>query len=102
MKILTLWPPMVPSYFNAGHRLTIFSVAEYLRRDPTNEVCALDLAALNATWKSLGDVLVNGDFDLALIANDFDAVDTFSRAVRYIRALSPHSKIATFGRLSAV
>ncbi len=103
MKILTMWPPQVPSYFNAGHRLSVFSVAEYLRdAGAGHEVTALDLAALNATWKSMGDVLVSGEYDLVLIANDFDAVDTFSRTVHYIRTLSPRSRIGTFGRLSAV
>jgi anaerobic magnesium-protoporphyrin IX monomethyl ester cyclase len=100
MKILTMWPPTIPSYFNAGHRLTIFSVAEHLRQDSTDDVTALDLAALNATWKTVGDVLVNGDFDVVFIANDFDAVDTFARTVRYIRTLSPRTRIGTFGRLS--
>ncbi|WP_043734352.1 B12-binding domain-containing radical SAM protein [Nocardia asiatica] len=102
MKILVLWPPQVPSYFNAGHHLTVFNVANHLRDTfPDATVRAVDAGALNVTWKELGDLLVERP-DLVAIANDFDAVDALKRTIHYARELAPEAKIVTFGRLAAV
>ena len=47
MKILTIIPPHIPSYFNAGHHLPVFQVATYLRRNmPSDNVQALDCGLL--------------------------------------------------------
>jgi anaerobic magnesium-protoporphyrin IX monomethyl ester cyclase len=100
LRVLLAWPPFVPSYFNAGHRLSVFTTAAYLRRaDPGLVVRAVDAAALNYTWKHFGDILFEG-WDAIGLANDFDAVDNFSRAIMYARELSPQATIVTFGRLS--
>jgi anaerobic magnesium-protoporphyrin IX monomethyl ester cyclase len=101
MRILVIWPPQVPSYFNAGHHLTIFNVASHLRATfPSVRVQAIDAAALNITWKSLGDLLVDQP-DIVMIANDFDSTSSFQRSIFYARTLAKDVQIVTFGRLSA-
>lgn len=98
MRVLCIIPPYVPSYFNAGHHLGIFSVAAYLRRSrPDAVVEALDAAALNMTWRDICRVLVKG-YDLVVMWNDFDGIDTFGRFIRYVRELSPQSRLMTCGR----
>lgn len=99
MKVLVIHPPQVPSYFNAGHHLPIFQVAAYLRARGVGEVKVVDAAALNASWRDVCDLLVQG-FDAIAIFNDFDAVDTFARLVYYARRLGPKARLITFGRLS--
>ena len=70
MRTLVLWPPHVPSYFNAGHHLCVFTVAAHLRSlNPGSGVDALDAGALNITWKELGDRLYQGGYDLVAVAN---------------------------------
>ncbi len=99
-KILTLWPPQVPSYFNAGHHIGVFLNAAYLRAQG-HEVTALDAGALNYDWKRFGDLVRQQRFDVIAITNDFDNVDDFDRTLRYIRTLSSHTKVVTAGRLSS-
>ncbi len=99
MKILTCWPPHVPSYFNAGHHLPIFSIAAYLRR-AGHSVDALDAGALNCTWKEFGSQVYQGGYELVILVNDFDVVEGIRRAADYIRGLSPKVTIMTVGRLS--
>ncbi|MDZ4481525.1 B12-binding domain-containing radical SAM protein [Bacillus cereus] len=101
MNILIIWPPHVPSYFNAGHHLPVFQVGAYLRKlEKIKSVTCIDAGSLNYTWKDIGDLLVQNDFDLIAVMNDFDAIDEFKRFTKYIRTLTPKSKIMTFGRLS--
>lgn len=101
MRILIAWPPTLPSYFNAGHRMAMFQIAEFLRRRiPEAEVVVRDFGALNCTWKEVADTLATS-FDAVIIQNDFDAATGFARFIRYCRALSPQSLLLTFGRLSA-
>lgn len=99
MKVLVAWPPHVPSYFNAGHHLPVFSVAAYLRAQG-HDVTALDAGALNSTWKDFGQCLVDHRFDAVVLVNDFDVVEGVRRAADYVRALSPSSLLMTVGRLS--
>lgn len=100
MKILCLIPPYIPSYFNAGHHLPLFQVASYLQcHRPQYEIKSHDCAALNTTWKEICDMLCQS-YDLIVLMNDFDGVDTFERFVHYRNQLAPHSQILTFGRLS--
>jgi anaerobic magnesium-protoporphyrin IX monomethyl ester cyclase len=99
MQILSLWPPQVPSYFNAGHHLPVFLNAAYLRGQG-HDVTALDAGALNTDWKRFADMVYQGRFDLVAIVNDFDNTDDFERTVRYIRRLSPSTSVVTAGRLS--
>lgn len=99
--ILVIWPPHVPSYFNAGHHLPLFLVSGYLRAHrPDRPVRAIDAGALNLTWKELGDTLFQTQFGVVAIMNEFDALEGFGRLVTYVRALVPDAKIVTFGRLS--
>lgn len=99
LRILCILPPQVPSYFNAGHHLPVFQVASHLRSQfPQAHVIGVDAAALNWTWKSVGDCLAQG-WDIVAILNDFDSVDLFGRFVSYVRELSA-ARIITFGRLS--
>src|SRR3984957_10027875 len=99
MRILVVWPPQVPSYFNAGHHLPVFSVAAYLR-DQGHETVAVDAGALNFTWKDFADLLWQGDFQLIFLVNEFDVVEGVRRAADYCRAIAPTAKLCTFGRLS--
>ncbi|MEU6373187.1 B12-binding domain-containing radical SAM protein [Streptomyces sp. NPDC046909] len=99
MKVLVAWPPHVPSYFNAGHHLPVFSVAAYLRAQG-HDVQALDAGALNSTWKDFGQRLVDHRFDAVVLVNDFDVVEGVRRAADYVRALSPSTLLMTVGRLS--
>lgn len=101
MRILCLIPPRVLSYFNAGHHLLVFVTGAYLRERVAGvEVTCLDAAALNMTWRGLGEVLISG-FDVVVLVNDFDGIDTFERTISYVRALSPQARVITVGRLSA-
>lgn len=101
MNILSIWPPHIPSYFNAGHHLPVFQVGSYLRKqEEINNVMCVDAGALNYTWKDIGDILIQNDFDIIAIANDFDAIDDFGRFVKYCKKLTPNSKLITYGRLS--
>ncbi|WP_437620390.1 B12-binding domain-containing radical SAM protein [Sorangium sp. So ce1151] len=101
LRVLVIWPPHVPSYFNAGHHLGLFEVGAYLRQmREVAEVKCVDAGALNLTWKHVGDLLFE-QFDVIAIMNEFDALEGFGRIVRYARALSPGTRIVTFGRLSS-
>jgi anaerobic magnesium-protoporphyrin IX monomethyl ester cyclase len=101
MDVLVMWPPHIPSYFNAGHHLGVFLTASYLRGQPgITSVDPVDAGALNYTWKELGELFYQHRYDLVAIVNDFDNVDDLPRLLRYIRALSPGSQVITGGRLS--
>ncbi|MFX0203069.1 MAG: B12-binding domain-containing radical SAM protein [Candidatus Hodarchaeota archaeon] len=100
-NVLVTTPLCVPSYFNAGHRLPIFVVAAYLRKQG-HSVVAVDMASLSTTWKDLADLLVQNSFDIVAVLNDFDLIEGFKRFVQYVREFSPQAKIITFGRLSSV
>jgi anaerobic magnesium-protoporphyrin IX monomethyl ester cyclase len=99
MKILVCWPPHVPSYFNAGHHLPVFSIATYLRARG-HEVDALDAGALNFSWKEFGDRLFRGEYELVVLVNDFDTAEGIRRAADYAKALLPAVTVLTVGRLS--
>jgi anaerobic magnesium-protoporphyrin IX monomethyl ester cyclase len=100
MKILCIIPPYLPSYFNAGHHLPIFLVGAYLRKHLLqDEVICMDCAALNITWKEVCDILIR-NFDIIVLLNDFDAIDTFERFQYYKSVLASKAKVITFGRLS--
>ncbi|WP_329576565.1 radical SAM protein [Kitasatospora sp. NBC_01250] len=99
MRVLVLWPPHVPSYFNAGHHLPVFSVAAYLRTEG-HQVDALDAGALNQTWKELADRLHQGRYQAVVIVNEYDVVEGVRRAADYARALLPDALLVTVGRLS--
>ncbi|MFE4924871.1 B12-binding domain-containing radical SAM protein [Streptomyces sp. NPDC056661] len=99
MKILVCWPPHVPSYFNAGHHLPVFSIAAYLRAQG-HDVDALDAGALNVSWKEFGDQLYRGQYELVVLVNDFDTVEGIRRGADYAKSLLPEVTVLTVGRLS--
>ncbi|MEU6073978.1 radical SAM protein [Micromonospora sp. NPDC047074] len=99
MKILVCWPPHVPSYFNAGHHLPVFSITAFMRAQG-HTVDALDAGALNYSWKEFGDLVFQGRYDVIALVNDFDVVEGVRRAADYVRALAPESTVLTVGRLS--
>ncbi len=102
MRVLFVWPPSVPTYFNAGHRLPLWEVAEYIRRElPDAAVDIVDAGALNYTWKEMADTII-ARYDAIAIVNEYDNVDGVRRLVDYARALSPTSRLLTFGRVSSV
>ena len=102
MHVLVIWPPHVPSYFNAGHHSPLYMAAGYLRTIPgVSKVDAVEAGLLNMNWKAVGDLLFQSDYDVIAVMNDFDAVDGLERFVHYARQLSPNSRLVTFGRLSS-
>jgi anaerobic magnesium-protoporphyrin IX monomethyl ester cyclase len=103
LHVLVIWPPHVPSYFNAGHHTSAYMTAGFLRQQPqVDEVTVIEAGLLNMNWKAVGDLLYQGDFDVIAVMNDIDAVDGLERFIRYARALTPRSRIVTFGRLSSM
>lgn len=103
MRILVIWPPHVPSYFNAGHHTPLYMTAGHLRRLPSvDRVDVKDAGVFNTHWKAIGDLLHQGRYDVIAMMNDFDAVDGFERFTAYARELSPDSRLLTFGRLSSM
>jgi anaerobic magnesium-protoporphyrin IX monomethyl ester cyclase len=102
MKTLVLWPPHVPTYFNAGHRLPVFMVAQHLRHvSGIGRVTALDAGALNWTWKDLANRVATEQFDLIAVMNEYGVAAPIGQLSKYVRALSPRARIITFGRLSS-
>lgn len=100
-NILVASQPCVLGYFNAGHHISLYETSAYLRKKG-NTVIATDASAtLNFTWKDVPLILRKNRFDVIVLLNDFDIVEGFGRMVEYVREFSPHSKIVTFGRLSA-
>lgn len=99
MRLLVIFPPHVPSYFNAGHHLPTFSVAAYLRV-AGHDVDAVDAGALNYTWKDFGDLVFRGGYQAVVIINEYDVVEGVRRAADYCRALAPEALLVTVGRLS--
>lgn len=100
MKILCIIPPYLPSYFNAGHHLPVFLVAAYLKKHLLNDqIDVHDCAALNTTWKEICDLMTK-NYNVILMLNDFDAIDTFERFIYYKNMISPNTRTFTFGRLS--
>lgn len=103
MKVLVIWPPHVPSYFNAGHHTPLFMTAGHLRTlEGVEQVDVWDTGVVATNWKEVGDRLFQGRYDVIAMMNDFDAVDGFERFVTYARELSPDSRLVTFGRLSSM
>jgi radical SAM superfamily enzyme YgiQ (UPF0313 family) len=101
-RVLVVRPPEVPTYFNAGHHLPVFTASAYLRRCPgVASVDALDAGVLNVTWKELGDRLWAGDYDVIACMNDLGEVSGLGELVARARALTPRARLITFGRLSA-
>lgn len=101
-KILCIWPPTVPTYFNAGHHLPLWEVGNFLRAEVEYaRVDIVDAGVLNYTWKETADLLLQ-DYNLICIVNEYDNVEGVRRLVEYTRAISPNSKIITFGRVSGV
>ncbi|WP_429349634.1 B12-binding domain-containing radical SAM protein [Paraburkholderia sp. Clong3] len=79
----------------------MFMTGAFLReRVKGASITCFDGAALNCTWRALGEVLI-ARYDLVVLMNDFDGIDSFERTIAYIRALSPPARILTVGRLSA-
>ena len=100
MRVLAIIPPMVPSYFNAGHHLPVFQVGQYLREKiPGAEVTCVDAAALNYTWRDVCHLLADAP-DVVCVMNDLDGIDGFPRFMRYVREFAPRARTVTFGRLS--
>ncbi len=99
MRTLVIWPPHVPSYFNAGHHLPTFTIAAYLR-SRGHDVTAIDAGALNCTWKEFGDEVFRGGYEAIVLVNEYDVVEGVRRAAEYSRQLAPGALIVTVGRLS--
>lgn len=101
-RVLFVWPPSVPTYFNAGHRLPLWEVAAYMRRElPDLVVDAVDAGVLNYNWKEMADVLA-AQYDVVAVVNEYDNGDGVRRLLAYIQAISPRTKVVTYGRVSGV
>lgn len=101
MNILMITVPVVPEYFNAGHRISMYLSAGFLREQGYS-VYVQDVSALNATWRDIASLFQASQPDVICILNDFNLLDGFARLVDYARELTPHSKIITYGRLSSL
>src|SRR2546429_2264551 len=89
-RVLVVRPPEVPAYFNAGHHLPLFLVAAYLRGKPGVErVDALDAAALNVTWREVGDRLYDGQYDVVACMDDLGEVPSLDEITARARAVRP-------------
>lgn len=100
MNVLCFIPPSIPSYFNAGHRLPLFMVVGYLRKQfPNDSFTCIDAGAMNITWKEVCDLFTKR-FDIIALFNDYDMIDTHQRCMTYLKKLSSHTKTIAFGRLS--
>lgn len=100
-KVLVIWPPEIPVYFNAGHHLAVFQVGAYLRRRfPELSVTCIDAGVLNYTWKDIAMLLADGEFELAAVANEFGSLEGVIQFSRYVRGVLPNCRILTFGRMS--
>ena len=99
-EVLVINTITVPSYFNAGHHLPIFQVAQYLREhnDDIGVTCR-DIGVLNYTWKDFSSLVFQGQFDLICIMIDFDTADSLERMLYYLKSLSKDSKVLLFGRM---
>ncbi len=101
MNVLVLWPPAVPSYFNAGHRIPVWEVASYLRQqDGRRHVTAIDAGALNYTHAAVARELIQCP-DVLAVQNEFDTIWGMKVLIAYCRSISPNTRIVTFGRLSS-
>jgi hypothetical protein len=97
-----IWPPGVPTYFNAGHRLPLFVVGAHLRALPSvRRATCVDAGALNYTWKEIGNLLAQSRPDVIAIMNEFGQVEGVAALIQYARHLVPRARIITFGRLSS-
>jgi len=101
MRVLVAWPPHVPSYFNAGHHLAVYTTAAHLRTlAAAPDVQTNEYGLLNVSWKEIGEDLYQFSPDVLIIVNDFDTVDNLDRFIEYSRTLCPNVRIITAGRLS--
>jgi len=101
-RVLLTWPPAIPTYFNAGHRLPLWEVSAYIQKHiGSAEVDVVDLGLLDRTWKEAADILLR-NYHLICILNEFENIEGLKRFVEYARAISPDSKLLTFGRVSGV
>jgi len=102
LRVLVLRAPEVPTYFNAGHHLAVFTISAHLRGRPEVAIVdALDAAALNVTWREVCDRLWDGGYDVIAHMNDLGEVPALSELLAWVRALLPSARVVTFGRLSA-
>ncbi|MBI5259145.1 MAG: radical SAM protein [Burkholderiales bacterium] len=102
MRVLVLWPPAVPAYFNAGHHLGLWEVSAYLEREmPGLELRTLDAGVLNMTWTHLAQALM-WQPDVLAVQTEFDTVHVLTPLFTYCRALSPATRIVVFGRASSI
>ncbi|MFI0898200.1 B12-binding domain-containing radical SAM protein [Streptomyces sp. NPDC020983] len=103
IRVLVAWAPQILSYFNAGHHTPLYSVAGYLRARPgVAHVDVMDCSVGSVTWKRVADRLFQHEYDVVAVMNDLDGVDGLPRFLTYVREISPHSRIVTFGRLSGM
>ncbi|MFR1518362.1 MAG: B12-binding domain-containing radical SAM protein [Clostridia bacterium] len=100
LKVLCCIPPYIPSYFNAGHHLPIYQIADYLRKcSCIDKADCVDSSVMRHTWRDVCRILVK-KYDVIILFNDFDGIDTFQRFIYYVRKISKETKILTLGRLS--
>lgn len=101
-SILCIYPPSIPTYFNAGHHLPLWETGSFLRREVEDSVVDIvDAGVLNYSWKEIFDLIIK-KYNLICILNEYDNTDGLRRLVEYIRLISPTTKTITFGRASGI
>ncbi|SEP95797.1 Radical SAM superfamily protein [Treponema bryantii] len=101
MKTLFLLPPSVPFYFNEGHRLLSWEVAQYMRKHTDSEVKCLDAGVLNFTYKDLLLELSN-KYDLVCIQVEFDNINSLNNTIGIIKNVCRKTKVLLFGRVTVL
>lgn len=99
--MLVVRAPQVLSYFNAGHHVALYQVADHLRR-LGRTVDVLDASLGRTTWRDVAELLHGGAHSDIAILNDLDGIDGLERFIHYARSLAPDAWIVTFGRLSSL
>lgn len=101
MKVLVMWPPNIPTYFNAGHHNTLWETSNYLRKlSCVSELRTVDAGVLNWTWAAVARELIR-EPDVLAIHNEFDTIQGIKTLIAYCREISPGTRIITFGRASS-
>ena len=99
MKILCVAVPQVPHYINAGHTLTLFEVAAYIREKLALRTQVLDASKGDVSWMDVARMLHKEQFGVVAILHDLgSSFEGLTLFIKYCRSVSPEAKLIVFGR----
>lgn len=103
MRVMVIWPPHIPLYFNSAYHLMMWEVVAYLQDIySVDSVKGIDAGVLNYTYPELLREIVSFDPELIAIHVDFDNVDGCKRIALMIKEIKPEIKILVYGRLASL